>query len=108
MTPLFESASGIAAANGRAVARLQPMRAFETWQIKTITVQSTSTVSIPEARVYKGNETPSAFVDGSVNGSNDSNTTADVLLQNGESLLVVWTGCDTGARCTVTISGTKR
>jgi hypothetical protein len=107
MVALFESAQAIADATGKATAILQPMRAFEYWDVTGTTVQSTSTTLIPAARVYKGVETPSALIDGSVNGVLDTSDTPYTLL-NGEQVRVVWDNCDVGARCTVTVRGERK
>lgn len=103
--PLEESASGIADANGRAVARLQPLRAFEAWRVNNMTVQSTSTL-VPEARVYRGSENPSTLQDGTYSGNFDVST-VDMTIPNGVALICVWSGCTPGATCTLTISGVK-
>lgn len=98
---------GIADAAGKAVIRLQPMRAFETWHITNTSVQSTSTVKIPTVKTYKGSESASRFIEGSYVGTfNASGTVID--LPTGVALLAVFEGCDVGARCTVTVTGEAR
>lgn len=103
---LYESATAIANAAGRAVAQLQPMRSFEQWKVISSTVQSTSSVLKPTAKLYRGSETPSTIIEGTYSGSLDS-TDKSYKLRNGERVLAVWTGCDVGASCTLTIEGTK-
>jgi hypothetical protein len=108
--PLRESASAIVGADGRAIATLQPLRAFERWQITRITVQCSSQTLIPTARVYRGSESPSALIDGTYTGTLDTSDSA-VSLENGERLLTVWegqdggAGADVGSSCTVTVEG---
>lgn len=104
MTDLFTSDTAQADANGRAVVRLQPLRAFERWTVTRMTVQSSSTTLIPTCRVYRGHETPSAQVDGTSRGTMDHSDT-NLPIQNGEVLLAVWEGADVGANCTFTIEG---
>jgi len=104
--PLFESNTGVANAAGRAVARVQPLRAFERWEITRLAVSSTSTVLVPTARIYRGSETPSRLVDGTHTGTLDQSDT-QLSLPNGEALLCVWEGADVGSQCTFTVEGTK-
>lgn len=102
--PLDASNFAIADAAGKATVRLQPLRAFEKWHITNTSVQSTSTVKIPTVKVYKGSESASRFIEGSYTATfNGSNTVID--LENGVALLVVFEGCDVGARCTASITG---
>lgn len=101
---LFNSASGTADANGRAVASLQPLRAFEKWHVRRMSVQSTSSTLSPTCRVYRGAEAASRLVDGTHTGVLDHSDT-DLRLQNGEALLAVWSGCDVGSVCTFSIEG---
>lgn len=104
--PLFESSTGVADATGRAVARVQPLRAFERWDITRMAVSSTSTVLVPTCRIYRGAENPSMLVDGTFTGNLDQSDT-QLSLENGEVLLCVWTGADVGARCIFTVQGKK-
>lgn len=101
---LFESNDGTADASGRAVATLQPLRAFERWRVKRMTVQSTSTTLVPTCRVYRGAESASRLVDGTHTGTLDHSDT-DLSLQNGESMIAVWEGADVGSICTLSIEG---
>lgn len=104
--PLFESSTGVADANGRAVARVQPLRAFEQWDIRRYAVSSTSSVLVPTARLYRGSETPSMLVDGTYTGTLDQSDT-QLTLANGEALICVWEGADVGAQCVFTVQGSK-
>lgn len=101
---LRESANGTVNSSGRAEARLQPLRAFERWQISRMTIQSSSSILVPTCKVYKGAETASNLVDGSHTGTLDHSDT-NMLLQNGELLLFVWEGADIGSVCTATVEG---
>lgn len=104
--PLFESNTGTADATGRAVARVQPLRAFETWNVRRMAVSSTSSVLVPTARIYRGSENPSMLVDGTFTGNLDQSDT-QLDLANGEALICVWSGADVGSKCTFTIQGEK-
>lgn len=111
--PLRESGSATVGANGRASVTLQPLRSFERWDITRMTVANTSTVLVPTARIYRGSESPSALVEGTYTGTQDSSDTK-VSLENGERLIAVWegkavntAGADVGSVCVFTIEGTK-
>jgi hypothetical protein len=101
---LYISADAIADANGKAIARLQPLRANERWHIRRMTIQSDSSTLVPKCRIYRGAESPSRQVDGSETGTMDHSDT-DLRLQNGEVLLAVWEGADVGASCLITVEG---
>lgn len=103
---LRESANAIADVDGRAVAQLQPLRAFERWKIIKITVQSTSAPSVPECRIYFGAESESNFIEGTYSGNNDS-TDVTLELENGERLIAVWSGAEPDSSCTLTLKGTS-
>jgi hypothetical protein len=110
-TPLRESQSAVVGVSGRALAIVQPMRAFERWDITRVTVACTSTTLVPTCRVYRSSEAPSNLIEGSFSGNQDSSDTR-TLLESGESLVAVWegqtvgtAGADVGSVCTLTIEG---
>lgn len=102
--PLFESGNATVEANGLAQATLQPLRAFEVWEVRRMTVQSSSTVLVPTAKIFRGAVSDSRLVDGTHTGTLD-HTDTDLHLQSGEALIAVWEGADVGASCTFTIEG---
>lgn len=109
--PLRESRSATVAANGRATAVIQPLRAFERWDITRVTVACTSTALVPTCRVYRSSEAPSNLIEGTFSGNQDSSDTR-TMLENGESLIAVWegktvgtAGADVGSVCTLTVEG---
>lgn len=106
MAPLYESTTVIADAAGKAIARLQPMRAFERWHVTRVTVSSTSSVKIPTIKEYLGAENPSAMIDNSYNGQLN-HSDCDIHVPNGTPLLMVWENGDVGARCVYTIEGER-
>lgn len=94
-------------ANGKAICIVQPLRAFESWKITHIGVQSTSTTKIPSVKLYRGSETPTQFLEGSY--SAQFNGTSRVYeLRNGERLLAVFENNDVGATCSLNITGEKQ
>jgi hypothetical protein len=104
--PLTESGQATIGADGKATVRLQPLRAHETWRIRRIQIQSSSTVLVPTCRIYKGAIAANCQVDGSRSGTMDHSDT-DLLLQTGEAFIAVWENGDIGAQCVVTIEGEK-
>lgn len=106
MTVLQEAKSANADGSGRAAIRLGPFTAFERWQIRRITVQSTSTVLVPTVRIYRGSESRTRLIDGTFTGTFDHSDT-DLLLQTGEELLAVWEGGDASHVATISLEGEK-
>lgn len=102
--PLSESATAVAGADGTARVKLGPLRSFERWDVASTTVASTSTVLVPTAKVYRGSEMPSRLIDGTFTGTLDVSDIA-YKLRSGEQVLVVFTGNDVGAQCTITLEG---
>lgn len=103
-TPLAESQTAVAGADGIARVSMGPLRSFERWDVRTTTVASTSSTLVPTARVYRGAESPSRLIDGTYNGALNTTDVA-YSLRSGEKVVTVWTGCDVGAQCTVTLEG---
>lgn len=108
---LNESAFATVDATGRATATIQPLRAFEEWRVRKMTVQNNSTVLVPTCRVYRGSEAASNLEDGTFTGTMDSSET-DITLRSGERLIAVWegvdvgsAGADVGSRCTFSVRG---
>jgi hypothetical protein len=69
------------------------------WVVVHQSLQVSTNVKEPTAKVYKGGVSPAGFVEGSYSGSNDASDTR-VVLQSSNSLSCVWTGGDAGARAT--------
>lgn len=103
--PLDVSAVGVADASGKALVRLQPLRAFETWKVTNTSVTSTSAVKTPIVKKYIGAESAARFVEGTYTGTFNASDTPTTL-QTGVALILVFEGCDVGAICTVTLTGT--
>lgn len=103
-TPLAESSSATADASGVARVSLGPLRSFETWDVRSTTVASTSSTLVPTCKLYRGGESPSRLIDGTYTGTLDT-TDTPYKLRSGDKVLAVFTGCDVGAQCTVTVEG---
>lgn len=104
--PLNEGKLQIADANGRAVVEFQPLRAGEDWHIVRTSIQNAGVNNVPEARVYRGIESPTTLVEGTFSGNMDTSDTV-IDLRNGERLLVVWSGADAGSQCSATVDGER-
>lgn len=106
--PLRESGSAVADSAGVATVRIGPTRAFEAWLVESVTVQSTSALD-SELKEYLGDPAPSRLTGTSRIGNLDSGVNPNpIILPNGEQLVYQWTGCTTGATCTVTLQGRRR
>lgn len=104
-TPLFESATASAGADGIARVSLGPLRSLETWQVAATTVSSTSSTLSPTCKLYRGGEAPSNLFEGTFSGNLDT-TDTPYTLRSGEKMLAVFEGCDVGSSCTITMRGT--
>lgn len=103
---LLEGKTATADANGRAEVRLGPYTAFEKWNIRRITVQSTSSVKVPSCKIYRGGEAPTRLVDGTFTGTFDHSDT-NLPLSSGEELLAVWENGDAGHVATINVEGDR-
>lgn len=107
-------------APGTARVTFGPERAFQTWVVRRITIQSTSGVLVPTFYLYRTVESQSALLDGSSTGNFDINILEQpIVLTPGERLVGVWGqsnfwstnpalqsgGCDAGADCRITVEG---
>jgi hypothetical protein len=109
--PLRESAFATVGASGRATATIQPLRAFERWEIERYTVACTSSLLAPACRIYRGAIAAGNLVEGTFSGRQDTSDTK-LTLENGEMLIAVWegkdvgsAGADIGSACTLTVEG---
>ena len=74
-------------------------------EINNLSVICSSNVLESIATVYKGQIGALYRLSGSYAGSTGDSNTDKILLDQGESIYVVWTGGDVGAVATATISG---
>ncbi len=103
--PLWESGNATVDAAGRAMVRIANLVAFEQWTVKQWTVSNTGD-SETEARVYRNQESPSTFLEGTYSGRQDASNT-DQRFQSGEAVVCVWRGATPGSRCVFSLSGEK-
>lgn len=103
-TPLYQSGSATADANGTATVMLGPLRAFEIWEITGSSVTNSSTTADPKCIVYRNHVAPSNIVGSTYSGRQDSGP-ANERLMSGEKLIAQWTGADVGSACQFNVSG---
>lgn len=103
--PVYQSASAVFDANGRASVSIGPTVFGIRWKINRLIVSTTSTAET-QLRVYRGSEQASRMVD-STYTANQNTSETDVSLATLESLLFVWSGGDVGAIATAVIEGTQ-
>lgn len=101
---LNESVTAQAGADGIARVVMGPLRSFETWEVTSTTVASTSSALVPTCKLYRGGEAPSNLFEGTFSGNLDITDTL-YKLRSGEKMVAVFQGCDVGAQCTVTMQG---
>jgi hypothetical protein len=105
--PIYESATGTADGSGIATARIGPRRAFERWEVRSVSLQNTSTNLTPKASIYRAFVGPSSFINGTYSGNFDTDSDFNQELQSGEDLIVQWEGCDPGSISTVILQGIR-
>lgn len=99
-------AQAIANASGVASVPLGPQLAGETWLIESITVQCVNSTNAT-ATVYKNAILPANVKASTRQGYNDVDYNANIPLQIGEQIWVVWNNCTPLDICYVTVQGTR-
>lgn len=90
---------------------LQPQRFGETWTVQRVTVQSNSLTLVPTASIYKSVISPSALIDQTQNGQQDTDDlNSPLILLSGETAIIQFTMVDpptpnAPALCTVWLGG---
>lgn len=102
MAPLRDSAQVALDASGAGQIRLGPGRHGVRWVVRRISVQTSTSTAVPEARIYRGSVGDAAFLSGTFVGSMDTDDGLSETLSHGEYLTVRWTGGDPGATATAT------
>lgn len=104
---LLDASSRTADANGRAVCIIQPLRAFENWDVRKVSVRSTSSTLVPTFKLYRTSESPTNFLEGTYSAQFNSSD-VNIELDNGDRLVGIFENADVGASCTMSATGTKR
>jgi hypothetical protein len=102
---LNTSGSVVLNAQGAGTVRLQNNKPFQKWKIDRLAVTTTTNTNEPQVKVYLDSVSEGNLLDGTYTGSNDS-TDINTSLLTGQSLVVVWSGGDSGAVATASIYGT--
>lgn len=102
--PLNEGKS-VTLAGGAGQVELGP-NGLEQWKVTAVAVITSTNTAEPTAKVYVDTVSPTAFLSGTYTGSNDSSN-ENVLLRQGQKLICVWSGGDSGATATLSVWGEK-
>jgi hypothetical protein len=102
---LRETVTVVTGADGQAEAVIGPVPPWQRWSIDRVAVSATA--GDPEARLYRDRPSPGNLLGGTFTGKLDTyeSSGAPVVLEESQSLVVVWTGGTPGARCTATATG---
>jgi len=100
------SVSGTIGADGTVTVRLGPVPVGQAWDIDLLSVRlSTGTGT---ASIYSGDTaTDAAYIDGTYDGGRDA-TSRIGRLDQGETIIVEWTGATVAATATATMRGIIR
>lgn len=109
--PLNESNLTTLDINGNGVAGVGPLTAREVWHPANVSVKVSTNVNEAEATIHVAPDVvyPPGFRDASQSastGDSSSRINADTV-RVGQKVWAVWTGGDTGAIATITVTGTK-
>lgn len=106
---LSESGTTVLDSDGYGVARLT-CPPGQRWRVTSVSIQVNPTPDgsglIPSATLYRGDPSPSARLDGTDAGANNTSDLAFTLVQ-GESVSIEWTAGDPGATAFFTINGER-
>jgi hypothetical protein len=109
--PLRVSTPATVDGAGKAVAKIGPVGARETWRLSSVHVQVSTVVLEATCAIYVGDSaTQPNFRDQTFTGSSgdaSSMVDSDVLEGTGRYVFAVWTGADIGATAYLVILGTK-
>lgn len=94
-------------ASGYGTIRFGPGRHGIRWDIRRITVNTSTDTAIPEAKVYRGSVGPGTFISGTFVGSQDQDDSLNESLEAGEYLTVEWSGGDPASIATATWTGSE-
>lgn len=104
MIPLSASAAATVGPNGTARVELIVPQG-QAWDIRTVTVQCTSSTPMPIASVYVDDVTPSRLVSATYTGALDTDSAFGQVLSAGRSIICVWDPAEVGATCTLNVFG---
>lgn len=95
-----DTKSGPVLATGACAHTWGPPDLSHIWVVQFIAVFSTSALVGPAALYLDDATVPSNFRGGTLTGTGDVDTGADLIVPSGRQLLIVWAGLTPGAVCT--------
>lgn len=90
---------------GYGTIRLAP--SGERWEIDRMHVRCSSRTNEARCIIYRGHIRRDLVVDATYSGSSGDTTDTRIYLEDGEAIHVEWTGGDSGATATVSLSGLR-
>jgi hypothetical protein len=99
--PLFQSVILDASGNGQ----VEFQATDKKLQITNVSVICSTAFAEATATVYKNNVAPLSRISGTFAGSSGDSNPDSIYLDQGQKVIIVWSGGDVGATATATISG---
>lgn len=103
--PAFLSVFNNAVVNASGIATVTLTPHGENWRIQRLSVKVSTKVLEAVATVYRGLVGDLYVIEASFSGSSGDTTDTEIVLRDGENVIVQWTGADIGATATVTATG---
>jgi hypothetical protein len=75
------------------------------WHLDFVSVKCTTRVKEATVRIYEGYVGDQYYTDGTFSGSSGDTSNTEHYMEDGETIHIVWTGGDPGARATAIIRG---
>lgn len=88
---------------GYGYVRLAP--SGEKWEVRRVRVECSTTTNEAQCKTYRNQIASRYVIDGTYSGSTGDTSDTPIYLEDGQAMIVEWTGGDAGATATVTISG---
>jgi len=108
LLPLTAKAYVTLDGNGNGTAYTGPQSSGEQWSGLTASVSVATNTKEATCRIYGGAAaTPGYFADGTTWGSTGDSTSNVGAVHVGGNVWAVWTGGDSGAKATMTVTGTR-
>lgn len=103
--PFERSNTGLFLASGLATVLIPGPDFGHVWDIRQISVQSSSSVMVPKAQVYRNSANPANFVSGTLYAIQDTDSQPNLVLFNGDFVTLAAQNGDTGAQISIRIVG---
>lgn len=107
--PLSKSASVLLDSSGNGTASIGPTGVGESWTVTNVSVSVATNTSEAVCRTYAGAAASQRyFIGGTTWGSTGDNNVLSAVVKGGSQVFAVWEGGDSGAKATVTVTGTRQ